>query len=275
MISTTPTRYFMCPPVHFAVDYCINPWMDPGCDVDVERALRQWRRLRDQLVTLGHVVDVVQPHPGLPDMVFAANGGIVIGTRALIPRFRHAERAGESMRFAAAFRAAGLDVQQAENINEGEGDFLFTGDRILAGVGLRSELDAIDEVADYFRLPVVALTLVDPRFYHLDTALAVLDSRTVVYWPGAFDEASAALLRVLYPDAIEASEQDAATLGLNMVSDGSSVILAPGCDELEAQIRDRGFATISLATDELRKAGGGAKCCVLEWHAAPAAVAAA
>src|SRR5690242_9607622 len=84
-------RYLMCPPTFFAVRYRINPWMEPDEPVDVDRAVRQWRRLRDQLVGLGHDVSVMTPDPELPDLVFAANGGIAVGDQALVPRFRHAE----------------------------------------------------------------------------------------------------------------------------------------------------------------------------------------
>jgi N-dimethylarginine dimethylaminohydrolase len=264
-------RYLMCPPTFFAVRYAINPWMRPEEPVDADRAGRQWRRLRDQLVELGHHVDVMTPDPDLPDLVFTANGGIVIGERALVPRFRHRERAGESARFAAAFADLGItEVQQARYVNEGEGDFLLTGERMLAGTGLRSDPRAVGEVAEYFTVDTVPLTLVDPRFYHLDTALARLSHEHVAYWPGAFDTASQALLNDLFPDAILADEQDAAELALNMVSDGSTVIMAPGRDALGAAIAERGFHVVQLPTDELRKAGGGAKCCVLEHHGAPA-----
>ena len=263
-------HYVMCPPTFFAVRYSINPWMRPDDPVDADRAVRQWRRLRDQLVSLGHHVDVMTPEPALPDLVFTANGGIVVGQQALVPHFRHAERQGESAVFAAAFADLGItDVQPAEYVNEGEGDFLLTGDRFLAGTGLRSDPRSVDEVAEFFELPVVRLTLVDPRFYHLDTALARLSADAVAYWPGAFDERSQGLLRELFPDAVLAQEADAAELALNMVSDGSTVVMAPGRDELAAAIAERGFHVVQLATDELRKAGGGAKCCVLERHPAP------
>ena len=267
-------RYVMCPPTFFAVRYSINPWMRPDDPVDVERAGRQWRRLRDQLVSLGHHVDVMTPDRALPDLVFTANGGIVVGDRALVPRFRHTERRDESAVFAAAFAGLGIpDVQPAEYVNEGEGDFLLTGARFLAGTGLRSDPRSVDEVADFFGLPVVRLTLIDPRFYHLDTALARLSADTVAYWPGAFDKRSRGRLRELFPDAVIAQEADAAELALNMVSDGSTVVMAPGRDARAAEIAERGFHVVQLATDELRKAGGGAKCCVLERHVAPSAAA--
>lgn len=271
-MSTTPSkaRYFMCPPLYFAVTYCINPWMDPSRPTDAGRAYAQWRTLHDELIRQGHSVDLIRPDPRLPDMVFTANGGIVIGDQGLVPRFRHRERAGESARFAAAFRAAGIaEVVQAEYVNEGEGDFRLVGERILAGVGPRSQPHAAQEVASFFGLPTVALRLVDPRLYHLDTALAVLDDRTIVYWPEAFDASGNGTLRECYPDAILASAEDAATLGLNMVSDGSTVILAPGHPVLAARIAERGFTIVEVETDELRRAGGGAKCCVLEHHAYP------
>ena len=34
--------------------------------------------------------------------------------------------------------------------------------------------------------PVISLRLVDPRFYHLDTALAALDDANIIYYPAAF-----------------------------------------------------------------------------------------
>jgi N-dimethylarginine dimethylaminohydrolase len=37
---------------------------------------------------------------------------------------------------------------------------------------------------------------------------------------------------------------------------------------LAARIAERGFEVVRLPTDELLKGGGGAKCCVLEWHPA-------
>jgi arginine dihydrolase len=269
LAGSTPVqrRYLMCPPTFFEVRYSINPWMHPAEPVDVARANAQWQQLHNTLVELGHSVDLMAADPDLPDMVFTANGGIVIGGRGLVPRFRHAERDGESVHFAHSMRQLGLaEVRRAAYINEGEGDFLLIGDRILAGTGLRSDPRAVDEVVEYFGLPVQPLQLIDPRFYHLDTALARLDPATVAYWPGAFTPASQEILRDLYPDAILASESEAAALALNMVSDGSTVIMTTECDDLARRIAERGFDVRRLSTDELRKAGGGAKCCVLELH---------
>ena len=254
----------MCPPVHFAVTYSINPWMEPSRGVDRALALRQWEALRATYVRLGHEVVEIPPVPGLPDLVFAANAGLVVDGRALASRFRHPERAGEEPVFVDWFRRQGLPTRQAALTNEGEGDYLVAGDVILAGSGFRSDTDAYREVASTFDRPVLPLRLVDPRFYHLDTALAVLDDDTIAYWPGAFAPESRAALARRFPDAVLATEADALAFGLNACSDGRHVVLAEGADGLGAQLAARGYVPIPLDLSELQKAGGSAKCCTLE-----------
>ncbi|MBC7679932.1 MAG: amidinotransferase, partial [Pseudorhodobacter sp.] len=203
-----------------------------------------------------------------PDMVFAANGGLVVEGRALGARFAYAERQPEGPAYVAWLAAAGLkDTVEAVHVNEGEGDFLVVGGVILAGTGFRTDPGAHAEVQELFGLPVISLTLVDPRYYHLDTALAVLDDSNVAYYLGASSEGSREVLRRMFPDAVLASAEDAAVLGLNAVSDGRNVVLASAAVELTQALHDRGYTPISIDLSELLKAGGGAKCCTLEIRA--------
>ncbi len=123
--TATRRRYLMCRPEHFAVDYAINPWMDPTVPVDRGRALRQWETLRGVYLDLGHRVDELSPLPGLPDMVYAANGGTVINGHAVVARFAHAERAGEAVAYAEWMAAAGYRPVRTEHVNEGQGDLLL------------------------------------------------------------------------------------------------------------------------------------------------------
>jgi N-dimethylarginine dimethylaminohydrolase len=258
-------RYVMCAPEYFEVTYAINPWMSLDSAADAAVARRQWDELRRIYLELGHRVDLVTPRPGLPDMVFAANGGLVIDGVALGARFNHAERGPEGAAYLEWFAGAGLTAVHApEHVNEGEGDLLTVGDVILAGTGFRTSRAAHDEVARVFGRPVVTLELVDPRFYHLDTALSVLDDATIAYHPGAFSPASQNRLRRMYPDAIIVSGADASVLGLNAVSDGYNVVLSKHAAQYAEDLRARGFNPIGADLSELLKAGGGAKCCTLE-----------
>jgi N-dimethylarginine dimethylaminohydrolase len=264
----TRRRYLMCPPTYFEVGYAINPWMDTGRAVDRSLAMRQWQKLHDTYAELGHRVDVLEPVAGLPDMVFAANGALVLGDRALGARFRHAERADEAVAHAAWLRdVAGLShVTEPVHENEGEGDFLVVGDTVLAGHGFRTALSAHAEAEAVFERPFVSLLLVDSRFYHLDTAIAVLDDTTIAYYPGAFTAGGRRVLQALFPDAIVATEADACVLGLNVVSDGKHVVVPSQAQDLIDQLRRKGFTPIPIDLSELLKAGGSAKCCTLELH---------
>lgn len=266
--AARPRSYLMCSPDYFSVEYAINPWMNPGHPVDVALARAQWRGLHDVLQGLGHRVELAAPQPGLPDMVFTANAATVIDGRVLVATFRHRERAGESQLFEQWFRRRGYpQVRRARGANEGEGDHLLVNGLILAGHGPRTDPGSHPETSDYFGRPVIGLTLVDPRYYHLDTALAVLDGREIMYYPAAFSGASVDRLRALFPDAIEADDAGAAVFGLNAISDGYHVVLPAAATRLAARLAQRGFEPVPVQLGELLKAGGGPKCCVLELRA--------
>ncbi|MET9408862.1 dimethylargininase [Streptomyces sp. NPDC002935] len=263
----TPRRYLMCPPAHFDVTYAINPWMDPAKPVDVPLALAQWEDLRDRYRSLGHTVEELTPRPGLPDMVFAANGATVVDGRVLGARFAYREREPEATAHLEWFRARGFsEIREPAHINEGEGDFVITGSYLLAGRGFRASPLSHGEAQEFFGRPVIGLDLVDPRYYHLDTALAVLDDTAdeVMYYPPAFSPGSREVLRRLFPDALTAAAEDAAALGLNAVSDGLHVLLPQEATGLFDPLRERGFVPVGVDLGELLKGGGSVKCCTQE-----------
>ncbi|MBN8425213.1 N-dimethylarginine dimethylaminohydrolase [Microbacterium esteraromaticum] len=283
--ATAPTRvahhrrYLMCRPEHFTVSYKINPWMEPAKPTDTAKALEQWQKLYDLYIELGHEVELIEPLAGYPDMVYTANGGFVIDGRAYVPEFYFEQRQGEAPAFAEWFRANGFDTVLPQEVNEGEGDFLLAGDVILAGTGFRSAGDSHREVHEVFGREVVTLTLIDPRFYHLDTALTVLDPvvghenggperANIAYLPGAFDEASQRILAERFPDAILVADEDGAVFGLNSASDGYNVIISPRAKGFEKQLRERGYNPLTVDLSELLLGGGGIKCCTLELRGA-------
>jgi arginine dihydrolase len=267
--AARPRRYLMCPPTFFDVTYSINPWMEPNKPVDADLAMEQWERLRDLCLEFGHEVELIKPIEGLPDMVFAANGATVVDGAVLLAKFRHDERAGEAAVYREWFGVRGYrKIQEPEPINEGEGDYRVTGRWILAGTGFRTDRHSHHEAQALFGRPVISLELVDSRFYHLDTCLAVLDDDEIMYYPAAFSPGSRAVLRELYPDAILATDLDAEVFGLNAVSDGRHVVLPQAATHLIGALRTRGFEPVGVDVSELLKAGGGVKCCLLELHGA-------
>ena len=138
------------------------------------------------------------------------------------------------------------------------------GDKIIAGYGFRSDRAAHAELAEYFGREVISLKIVDPRFSPLDTSLAVLDDKTVAYFPDAIDQDSQKRLQATVPNLIEATEEEAIGFGLNAVSDGHTVICSDESPSLIKKYRAAGFDVIDTPILEFRKSGGGVKCLTLE-----------
>lgn len=272
---STPTyhrrHYLMCEPTFYTVSYSINPWMDPQNPTDTQKAVVQWQTLRDLYLELGHEVEYIDPLPGLPDMVYTANGGFLIDGVAYGPKFRFEERRAEAPAFIDWFSRRGYRTIEPVEVNEGEGDFLLAGDVILAGTGFRSTGESHREVAEVFDREVLSLRLTDPRFYHLDTAISVLDpviekgeEAGIAYLPGAFDQESLEILRERFPHAIEVDDADGAVFGLNSASDGLNVIISPRATGFARQLSERGYTPRMVDLSELLLGGGGIKCCTLE-----------
>lgn len=266
-------EYLMCPPQHFAVEYAINPWMDPAVEVDRELAGKQWELLRVTLTDLGHTVHVLPARAGLPDMVYAANGAFSVDGTVYGARFRHPQRRSEAAAHHRFYLDRGWTYIPASETNEGEGDFAYVpgvaGGVILAGYGFRTDPAAHAEAQEVLGRPVVSLRLVDPRFYHLDTALAVLDEHRIAYFPGAFSTAAQRVLAQLFPDAVLADDADALAFGLNLVSDGLHVVLNSAATGLAQRLAAAGYRPVAVELTELRKGGGSVKCCVAELRPAP------
>nr|WP_319459242.1 dimethylargininase [Micromonospora sp. RTP1Z1] len=258
----------MCSPEHFAVEYAINPWMDVTAPVDAELAVKQWDRMRETLVGLGHEVHLLTPEAGLPDMVFAANGAFVVDGTVYGAQFKHEQRAAEAAVHRAFYESQGWRFIAPSETNEGEGDFAYLPDAhgglILAGHGFRTELPAHAEAQEALGRPVVSLRLVDPRFYHLDVALASIDDANVAYYPGAFSAASQKVLAQLFPDAVVADDEDALAFGLNLVSDGANVVLNSESTRLAGKLKAAGYTPVPVELAELKKGGGSVKCCIAE-----------
>ncbi|MET7638720.1 dimethylargininase [Streptomyces sp. NPDC005438] len=258
----------MCPPTHFRVTYSINPWMDPSKPVDLPLAMTQWEHLRDLYRSLGHTVEELEPHEDLPDMVYAANGALVVDGKVLGASFAHPERQDEAAAHREWYETNGFPgVKIPEHVNEGEGDFAVTERWLLAGRGFRSSPLSHPEAQEFFGRPVIGLDLVNPSYYHLDTALSVLDDSgdgEVMYYPDAFSEGSQAVLAKLFPNALIAEEADAKAFGMNSVSDGHHVLVPQAAVGLFEPLRQRGYEPIGVDLGELLKGGGSVKCCTAE-----------
>lgn len=260
----------MCPPDHYGVEYVINPWMqDQLGRTDRARARRQWDGLR-QTLSVGSEIVLIDAQPGLPDMVFTANAGMVRGDVAVLSRFRSPERRGEEPYFRSWFEQNGFALAPwpEEICFEGAGDALFDDDRdlIWSGWGFRSDTAAARLLARAFDRESIPVRLVDPRFYHLDTCLCPLAGGWLMYYAGAFDAASLDTIATRVPQhkRIAVGELDALQFACNAVEFDGRVIMNGASRELQGRLRAAGFTPVLTPLSEFLKAGGTAKCLTLK-----------
>lgn len=262
---SAPPRILMCPPDHYGIEYEINPWMNRSLGAVRELAFRQWKALHDTLASLGVQIETMTPQPGLPDLVFTANAGLVFRNTFLSSRFRHEVRARESPHFDAWFAAHGFEVTHLpeNSFHEGAGDALFCGDTLFAGYRTRSDASAHQWVGKTFEVRVLPLELVNPRFYHLDTCFCPLAPGEAIYFPDAFDTYGKRVLNTHVPKLIPVAEDEAARFGCNAVVVGKTVVHNSKCPRLGEDLARAGYRAIEVELDEFLKAGGSAKCLTL------------
>jgi N-dimethylarginine dimethylaminohydrolase len=265
----------MCPPTHFGVAYDINPWMSHNVGAGTPNAQRQWERLVALLLDVGHArIELMQPHPGVPDLVFTANAALICNRTAIVSRFRYPERRLEEDRYRDHLSSLGFATTFVQNAYfEGAGDALF--DRRLQvlyfGHGWRSDCDAAAQIDAVCNARVLPLRLVDPRFYHLDTALCPLASGHVLAFLPAFSPRSQAMLRMTVGDdhLIEVAEDDALAFACNAIDTGDALVLHSASPALRARLEETGYCVYETDLSEFHKAGGSAKCLTLKLDDGP------
>jgi len=258
-------RILMCPPDHYGIEYEINPWMKRTLASVRDVAWHQWRTLRETLSGLGVTIDEMKPQPGLPDLVFTANAGLMFQERFFSSRFLHEVRARESPYFDAWFGDHGFEVIHLPEgmYHEGAGDALFCGDALFAGYRTRSDVHAHQWVAKQTGVRVLPLELVNPRFYHLDTCFCPLAPGEAIYFPDAFDAYGRRVLEAHVPKLLPVVEAEAFRFGCNAVVVGQTVVHNSRCPRLAEDLIRWGYRSIDLELDEFLKAGGSAKCLTL------------
>ena len=272
-----PQHVLMANPAAFTVEDVHNPFMADAYGnplvVDFHLAQQQWQDLRTALETQAWLQCTVLPAvAGLADLCFTANPSLALPlpdgrTDIWMGRMTHASRGQEVSLHERFFQQLGFAPKHMpESVQnfEGHGDGILHPGRFLihVGVGPRSCKAAWQHLATiYPQLDLLLYELNDPRFYHLDTALAALDENTALFVPEAFHADGLELLHAAFPNAIALSAQEAQNFAGNaFCPDKKHVFLQSGNTQLEDQLRSLGFCPVAVESSEFMKSGGSVFC---------------
>src|ERR671924_2394979 len=198
-------KLLMCSPTYYGIEYEINPWMSRSRRSDAGLAREQWKGLGRLLEErCGVDTRLGEAQPGLPDMVFTANAGLVWQQKFIVSNFRYEVRRPEAAHYAEWFRQQGFEIVHLprEKYFEGEGDLLRCGGTWFAGYHIRSDIIAHQQVAEIIEQEILALELTSDWFYHLDTCFCPLSDTEALFYPPAFDDYAKVVLENHVPDLI-------------------------------------------------------------------------
>jgi N-dimethylarginine dimethylaminohydrolase len=258
-------RLLLCPPHHY----------------NALGARRQWERFVEILRIAADVqIELVDPAPQAPDLVFTANAALITGDLAIVSTLRNdTQRLSRQVYRGTLARLGFATTFLQETAFAGSADALFDRVRPMVYVGYGSLSDRMVTVQlnEMLDARIVALALADPAFPHLDSVLCPLGSGHVLaYMPAFTPHAQRLLRRVVDPEyLIEISAADALDLACNAVELGDALIVHDASRALREQLVDAGYRVFSTDLEDFVRAGAGAKRLTLRLDDGPAAAGAA
>ncbi|WP_421773096.1 dimethylarginine dimethylaminohydrolase family protein [Gracilimonas sp.] len=269
-----PQKVLLVKPTYFSVEYVINPHMEGNIgDVDKLAAQNEWEHLKAAYEELGLYVHEEEGQRGYPDMVFCANQSLPNITKdgkkeVIMSVMNSDQRKGEVPTIQKVYEDSSYEIVHLDGDRfssfEGMGDAIwhFKKRLLWGGYGYRSSKEVYDVISETFDTPVIALELIDERFYHLDTCLCILDSETALIYPKAFTDEGLELIHTLFTNVIEASKYEAEKLfACNATCpDGKNVFIQQGCVDVNHKLKESGFKVHEFSTYQFLKSGGSVFC---------------
>lgn len=259
-------KFLMCSPEHYeeALPLCQRTLARVSVNGTLARA--QWQILYKVLTDqIGAEVELIEPVRGLPNMVFAAHAGIVSGKTFIRSNYRVKERQPEGAFFEKWFEEHGYSVATIAKgfIFDGEGDMIPHARQLFYGYHSKSELHMPELVSAKMELGPASLQLIDDRFHHLDTCLAVLNPDTILYYRDAFSEGANQILRDTVKNCIVLRRDEALAWACNSIVIDKRIIISNECHLSSEMLRLLGYRVYRIDISEFRKACISVKSLVL------------
>ncbi len=198
---------------HFAVEE-LNPYSFSDNQPSLVEAKQEYSELQAIFEQAGIEITHVGAPEGCQDGIYTANWALCLGRTALmsnLPNMRQAETPYATQQL----KNLGYEIETLPHSIKfsGQGDALVCGNKIFAGYGYRTDLDAHEFIKKLTAKEVISLQTVpamnesgqpiindvtgwpDSFFYDIDLALAVINDNLVAWCPEAFTPASQELMK--------------------------------------------------------------------------------
>ncbi len=183
-------RIVMCPPKYLSVRCPNNVFMKPQ-KVDKARAMAQYERIKNVIEALGVEILEITPSPDCQDQVYVANVGISLKPYIVLARYKADCRDCEVEPAREFFETHGYQCIQPPFSFEGEADLKKLNDKTyFGGWGQFTHPKALDWIEDQTGVKIIRLHEINPKAYHLDCSVSVVNENTVIIGKAGLDAES-------------------------------------------------------------------------------------
>ncbi len=247
------------------IDKISADWLEKGAIIDRDKAIKEHDQLIEIYKNNDVEVEIIEPVDGLKSMVFARDFGFNLKEGYVLGKFKESVRQHESERYAAKMAELGVPMiaRCTEGVIEG-GDFWQLDEKTLViGKLKRSDAVGIENIRKQLAPYGYEIMEVEsePSYLHLDMIFNIVGEKTAVsYWEGLPKHFQNYLTEREF-DIIKIQEEGVYKHFSNLQAMGNKrVISLKANEDVNNQLRERGFTVFELESSEILKAGGGPHC---------------
>jgi N-dimethylarginine dimethylaminohydrolase len=269
-----PDRFVMCPPEFLSTRIKNNVWMKAG-KINKERAMSQYRRIKNVVEALGTDVLEITPVPAAQDQVFCANVAVSIEPYVVLANYKAAGRDVEVAPARSFFRKHGYETIQPPYDFEGEAELKrIREDLYFGGYGQFTDMKALEWIADTCEIEIIPIKETNDKLYHLDCSILMVDEQNAIVVKEGIDAASFKAIESIV-NVIVAPSDIAVTGCTNAVLIRNKNICLSGTFQPEwkeyakamewmnATFDQFGYTCVFLDVDEFEPSGADLSCCIM------------
>ncbi len=261
-------RVLLCSPDYFSfqpINVITRKVMERGEEARLDLFKEEHKGFIKAYESAGVKVELIEPDPDLPYMVYARDFGACLAEGAIIGNFRETVRQGEEVLYEKKLRELGVPIigKITRGTLEG-GDFWFLDEStIVWGVVARSSFEGVENAQEilgplgYHVIPVQSPS----RNLHLDMCFNIVAERIAVAAVDALPEWFIRMLGKRHFDIIKVPQEGVFKHYCNIQALGEGRVLTFEANkDVNKALKERGLEVITCPLVEILKGGGGPHC---------------
>ncbi len=267
--ATTPLKkVLLCQPEFHEfepINVITEKWLDEGQQTNHELIMKEHAELVRAYEENGVEVELVDPVPNLPYMVYARDFGAAISEGVIMGSFRQPVRQGESHYYEQKLKELGIPIVARATAGAFEGgDFWFLDEyTIVHGVIERTDMDGFKniqrQVAD-LGYSMIAVPC-EKENLHLDMCFNIVGEKIAVVCQAALPKFFLRMLKKRGFTLIDVPQEGVFKHYCNLQNIGNNKVISfKNNHKVNEQMKQLGIEVIELHLEEILKGGGGPHC---------------